>query len=255
MGTREGSRLGCGWVTAIWCRAPPTGIRRLAKPYLGQFRPPGQDDRAGRDRPRAGVHPGDLVAIAPQPEEADLLAHHDAGLGQGHRVGGHVAGRGDVAVVRAEGPAQGLARGQGGVALVHLVRAEPHHVQAQIQLHGHALPGRGDLSLGEARQQVSLGHEAGVDAEFAALAPVEVLGPLPQSHRLGGAALGPDHAGGPAARALAEHPLLQQDDPQAVLAQEVGAPRAHGPAAHDDDVGGVRMAAEGHWHEPDADIN
>ena len=109
--------------------------------------------------------------------------------------------------------------------------------------------------LGEARQQVALGHEAGVDAEIVALAPVEVLGPLAQAHGLGRTALGADHARGPAARPLAEQALLQQDDPQAVLAEEVGAPRAHRPAAHDDDVGGVRMTGQGHWHELDADIN
>ena len=81
----------------------------------------------------------------PQPEEPDLLTDHDAGPGQGDRVGGHVARRGDVAVARAEGAAQGLPGGQGRVALVYLAGAEPFDVQPQVQLHGHPLPGRGDL--------------------------------------------------------------------------------------------------------------
>ena len=63
--------------------------------------------------------------------------------------------------------------------------------------------------------------------------------------------LHPDDAGGPAARALAQQALLDQDDPrQPGPAQEVSAPRAYRPAAHHH---GIRCIT--HWHAIDAGID
>ncbi len=257
MGTRSGRRSGCGSVTATWCRTPPAGILIPASaPTSASFGPAGEHHERGADPPGGRLHPGHPAALHHQAGEPDLLAHPDAAEGQGDRVGGDVARRGDVAVVVAEGAAQGLARREGGVGRVHLRRVEPAHRHPQRGLHGQPLPGRGHLGLGEAGKQVALGDEAGVDAKLVTLAKVEAAGPLAQAHRGGRAALHPDHAGGPAARALPEQALLQQHHPvQARAAQEVGTPAADGSAADDHRVGAARMARRGHWHEPDADIN
>ena len=41
MGTRAGSRSGCGSVTAIWCRTPPAGMRIPdSAPTCASFGPP-----------------------------------------------------------------------------------------------------------------------------------------------------------------------------------------------------------------------
>jgi hypothetical protein len=129
------------------------------------------------------------------------------------------------------------------------------HRHAQPGLHGHPRAGGSDLGFGEARQQISLGDEARVDADLVVLAQVEIAGPLAETHCLGGAALGAYHSRSPAARALAEDAPFQHDDPTAGPAQEIGTPGTHGPTAHDHGVGGVRVASGGHWHEPDAGID
>ena len=111
---------------------------------------------------------------------------------------------------------------------------EPAHRDAQRGLHLHPRARRRDLRFGEAGQQVALLGEPGVGADLVSLAQVEPAGPLAQAYRLGRPALHPDHAGRPAARALAEEALLDQDDPrQPGLAQEVRAPGAYRPATDD----------------------
>ena len=51
MGTRLGSKSGCGSVTATWWRTPPTGIRMPASaPIARELRAAGQHDPVGGDR-------------------------------------------------------------------------------------------------------------------------------------------------------------------------------------------------------------
>jgi hypothetical protein len=212
---------------------------------LGQLRAAGQDDQARVDPPLAGVDPA-----AGQAAERDVLGYLDPAAQQRHGVGGHVPGRRDIAVLGAEGPAERLSRRQRRVDLVHLARIEPAHRNAQAGLHRHPLAGRDHVRLGEAGKQVALLGEPGVGADLVPLAQVELAGPLTQHDGLGRPALHPDDAGRPAARALPEVALLDQDDPaQPGLAQEVRAPRAHRPAA---DHHGVSAS---HWHSTDAGID
>ena len=213
---------------------------------LGQLGAAGQHhDRRG-DRPLAGLHSGDRLALGGQAGERDPLADLHAAGGQRHRVGGHVARRGQVAVVRAVRAAHGQARGHRRVQRVQLARLRPADVQAQLALHGHPLAGIRDIRRGEARDRVALRGEARVDPELGGLAQVEPPGPLAQQHGPLRAALGAHDARGAAAGALAEGPLLQQDDPaHAGLAQEVRAPRADRAAAHHHGVRGVATARLG----------
>ncbi len=69
---------------------------------------------------------------------------------------------------------------------------------------------------------------------------IEVTGPQAEADRRFGAALGADHAGCPAARALAERARLEQDDAfEALRTKEPGAPRADGPPTDHDGVSGT----------------
>ena len=243
MGTRDGCRSGCCSVTATWCLTPPAGIRIPARaPTCASLGPPVSTTRGARISPSLVVTPGHLaIAAGEQAAEGHPLGDRDAAPQQGHGVGGHVARRAEVPVVGAERAAQRLPWGQRRVDRVHLVRVQPYRADPELRLHGQPLPGCLDLGRGEARQQVALADEARVGAELRALPEVEPAGPDAQAHRLRGAALQPDHARGAAARALAEHALLDQHDTlQARRAQEVGAPRADRPAANHDRVRGTR---------------
>ena len=93
--------------------------------------------------------------------------------------------------------------------------------------------------VGEARQEVALRDETGVDAQQLLLAGIEVPAEHPQAHGRLGATLGSHHAGRARAGALAERLRLdQQDTGEASLFEEPGTPGADRPASDDDGIGG-----------------
>ena len=218
---------------------------------LGELRAAGEHDQPGLDRAPAGLHAGHPAGPDGHAGEGRALPHADPADGQGHRVRGHVAGRADVTVLVAVRAAAGQSGRQGRVEPVDVVRVQPADRQAERSLHLDPGLRGGNVRLGEARQQVALLGEPGVDADVLLLGQVEPPGPLAELDRPRGAALGAHDPGGAAARTLAEGPLLQQDHlVQPGLAQEVGAPAADGPAADDN-----RVSGGCHWHAVDSHLD
>ena len=215
----------------------------------GQGRAAGEHDTSCRDLSPGRRDAGDPVTVTQQTGEGGALEHPDARREQGRGVGEDVAGRVDVAVARGVGATQRLAAGHRRVERVELVGSDPAHVEAETLLHGDPVVRLADLALGEARHEIALGDEAGVDAEPLLLAGVEVAAEETEPDGGLGAALGPDHAGRAGAGTRAEGALLDEDDVgEPGLAQEPRAPRADRAATHDDGIGGARPAA-GHVFE------
>ena len=124
------------------------------------------------------------------------------------------------------------------------------NVEAELLLQGDAVMGRRDLGFAEARHQIPLRDEPAVEREAVAAGGVEVLGAHAEHDRRFGAALRAHHARRPAARAVAERSLLEQDDAlHAAFGELNRRPCADGSPADDDDVS---AAAAGHtaerWH-------
>ena len=203
----------------------------------GQVRPAGEHDGVGVDGTVAGVHPHGPAALDAQPGERPVLAHLDAERDESGGVGQHVAGSIDVAVAGGvRRPARG-ARCEAGRAAVDLVAVPPLHVEPERALERDPVVRGRDLVVGEARHQVALGDEPGVEGVAVALGGVELPAEQPEPDRRLGAALRPHHAGGPAAGAAAEGVGLDQDDRAALLGEQARRPRADGATAHHDDVG------------------
>src|SRR4051794_17840622 len=215
---------------------------------LGELRTAGEDDAFRGDRAAIG---GDAPNAVPSDIEADeprVLDDADIGVDERCGVGEHVARRVDVSVLGGvRRPERDTLRHPGGHG-VESVRVEPLDVETEAALHRDALVRRGDLGDGEARHQIALRDEAGVEGVAVPLALVERLAPPAEAHRPLGAALRTNHAGSAAAGALAERGCLDEDDVvEALVAKEAGAPAADRAAADDHGVRATRkLVARGH---------
>src|SRR5262249_19122058 len=105
----------------------------------GEFGPAGEYDQRRGDRPGTGADPRDRTAGDLETAEAGVLEYPHAADCERVRVCGHVAGRMQVAILRAIRRAEGEARRHRRVHPVEFGRLEPADIKAEASLHGHPL--------------------------------------------------------------------------------------------------------------------
>ena len=209
--------------------------------------PAGDHDPRGRDRAARRLDRRHPAAAGPQPREGRVLDDVHTRGEQRSRVGEHVERRLDVAVTGGVRRAHRQPGRHRRVRGVHLVGPGPAHVEPERLLHGDARVRRLDVGLGEAGHVVPLLDEAGVDAQEAVLAVVEVAAEQTESYGGLGAALGSHHARGADAGAVAEPVRLDEHD--VVEPGPSEEPRRPGPDRAASDHDGVGRSGTGRSSE------
>ena len=213
-----------------------------------QARPSGQHHATGRDVAGRGTDAGHRAALDDQPGERRPLADAHSGGEERRGVGQDVARRLEVAVTGGVRRPERLPGRHRRVHRVGLVTVDPAHLETNRLLHRDPRVCLLDLRLGEARHEVALLHEPGVDAEQVVLPEVELAAEEPEPDRGLGAALRAHHACRTRARALAQGvPLQQHHVTDSGAPQEPRGPRPDRPSADDDRIGTARHS--GHDRE------
>ena len=169
IGSRSGAKSGCGSVTTTWWRAPPRGDPHAgAPPDRRQRRPAGQHHPRGGDVAGRRADADDAAALdVRSPVNAVRSQHPHAGAEQRGGVGQHVARRVDVPVARRRTTQPSVCPGAIAGFIASTSSESTQRTSSPTRLlHRDPLAAAArDLRLGEARHEVALRHEAGVDPE------------------------------------------------------------------------------------------